>query len=301
MSSDYQPIYYPPADHAVQWFHDTHPGARVLFNRRVLWHTTEGGSGWPSYVYNGVEGGSAPHLTCRPNRTTKTLDWRQHYRLDESACALRNLAGGVETNRTGVIQIELVGTSVPGDPGYPWHAADDWALEGLALFSRWLSDTWDIPLTDQGRRWVPIVRRGAYVFQVGAPSRLSPSAWLAAYGHLGHQHAAENDHIDPGALDVPRMLTMARGEDDMPTPEEVAAAVWAHKIGNPYTGGESPAGALVGQADYYSISGGLDGKFPAGAASDPGGPTVARKTLEKLDALAAAVAELRATIVPPTQ
>lgn len=215
--------FYPLADRSAQWF-STATGPARSSNRAVVWHTTEAGDGWPSYTYDGQRGGSAPHFTCKADTVDRKLVWRQHWRLDESARALVNAPGGVETNNSGVIQIELVGTAVPGDPGFYWPGAPDWALEGLAAFSRWLLAEWGIPLTDEGRRWVGLRRSGQYVQQTSSPSRLSGSAWLAARGHLGHQHVPENDHVDPGALNVPRMLALANG-DDMPTLDEIGRLI----------------------------------------------------------------------------
>jgi outer membrane murein-binding lipoprotein Lpp len=44
-------------------------------------------------------------------------------------------------------------------------------------------------------------------------------------------HVPENDHGDPGAIDFPKLIALAKGattpseEDDMPTADEIAAAV----------------------------------------------------------------------------
>jgi hypothetical protein len=56
------------------------------------------------------------------------------------------------------------------------------------------------------------------------------SQWQAFKGWCGHQHVPENDHGDPGSMDFPRVIVLAKGatspeEDDMPTPAEVAKAV----------------------------------------------------------------------------
>jgi hypothetical protein len=48
-----------------------------------------------------------------------------------------------------------------------------------------------------------------------APQRLSPAAWDAYSGVLGHQHAPDNSHGDPGAIDINRILSAARGDDDV--------------------------------------------------------------------------------------
>lgn len=222
-----QEAFYPPADRATQWFSTRTSPARTS-NRLVLWHCTEmgvPGEPWPTYTYDGHPGGSAPHWTVKPDRANKRLLWRQHWRADESAKALAHPQGTPETNNSGVLQIELGGTSVEGDPGYPWYDPDDWALEGLADFARWAHDEWGIPLTDEGRRWVPLKRVGKYVQQTEASSRLTWAQWATARGHSGHEHAPGNDHVDPGPLPVRRMLEIANGQEpDVPlTPAEIAA------------------------------------------------------------------------------
>jgi hypothetical protein len=205
--------FYPPADRTSQWFSKLTSASRTS-NRLVLWHCTEmgvPGEPWPTYTYQGLVGGSAPHFTVKPDRANKRLLWRQHWRADESCRALAHPTGTPETNNSGVLQIELGGTSVEGDPGYRWWEPDDWALRDLHAFSVWARDEWGIPMIDQGRRWVHNKRVGKYVVQQGPPSRLTWGQWAAARGHIGHEHAPGNDHVDPGALPVPTMLAQEAG------------------------------------------------------------------------------------------
>jgi hypothetical protein len=52
---------------------------------------------------------------------------------------------------------------------------------------------------------------------------------LAYRGWLGHQHAPENRHWDPGAIDIDNLIGLALPdtlEDDMPTVAEIAEGVW---------------------------------------------------------------------------
>lgn len=216
--------FYPPADRRTQWFSSRTSPARTS-NRIVCWHTTEmgvPGEPWPTYTHGGQRGGSAPHWTVKPDRAARRLSWRQHWRADESSRSLRHPAGTPETNGSGVLQIELGGTSVKGDPGYPWWDADDWALEGLAEFSGWAEDEWGIPPTDQGRDWPQCVREGEYIQQHPGPARLSWAQWGSARGHVGHTHVPGNTHID-GPPTIRRMLALVRaeggGSDDMSAAE----------------------------------------------------------------------------------
>src|SRR5215471_9696728 len=67
-------------------------------------HSTEGNS-FPGYN----SGQSAPHFTI----DVRTNEKRQHVSMGLAARALANPSGGVETNRAGVIQIEVIGTCDP--------------------------------------------------------------------------------------------------------------------------------------------------------------------------------------------
>jgi hypothetical protein len=196
------------------------PSVRVL----VL-HTTET-SGWPGYA----GGASAPTFTAMPDTVNKKLIWRQHFPIDMSCRALRNDAGGVNTNTTGTVQIELVGTSDSGGPGMFWPNAPDWALQGLADFCVWLRNEWDVPCTSTVR-WVSYP--ASYGFN--ASQRLGGSAWLAYRGILGHQHVPENDHGDPGLFPMSRMLSFTNPVEEfvLATKDDVKAALLEVLKANP--------------------------------------------------------------------
>jgi len=218
--------FYPRADRTSQWF-STRTSPMLLRNKLICWHCTEmgvPGEPWPAYIYNGQRGGSAPHFTVKPDRANKRLLWRQHYRADEPARALAHPKGTPETNNAGVLQVELGGTSVKGDPGYDWPNADGWALADLADFSRWALAEWGIPLTDQGRAWHALTRNAkSNIIQAGGSSRLTWSQWGAARGHCGHEHVPGNDHVDPGSTNIRGMLKLTsgsdQGDDDMSAAE----------------------------------------------------------------------------------
>lgn len=189
-------------------------------SRKLLLHSTEGST------IEGAVGAyrahnSWPHLTvdCPRRRVV------QHLPLDVAARALRNHSGGVQTNREGTIcvQVELVGTAT--DPSSIGSAADlDWfGSEVVAPIARLTG----VPLRSS-------VTWAAYPgsYGLGAGQRLSASAWDAYSGLLGHMHAPENTHGDPGALDVDRILAAAGGStstpeewDTMASKNEIKAAV----------------------------------------------------------------------------
>jgi hypothetical protein len=55
---------------------------------------------------------------------------------------------------------------------------------------------------------------------------MSFAQWEAFKGVCGHMHVPENLHGDPGAIDFPKLIALAKGqtvpeEGDMPTPADV--------------------------------------------------------------------------------
>jgi hypothetical protein len=176
-------------------------------------HTTEV-MAWPPYA----GGGQAPHATIWPLPGVG-VKVREHIPWTQNAKALMNLPGGVETNRRGVIQFELIGTCDPskrGKPGwYFWPDADDVVLEALADYQRPILAQFGIPFT------APVFQ--AYSGSYGARGitnrvRMTNAQWLAFQGICGHQHVPENTHGDPGAFPIDRFLAFLRGtpqEDDM--------------------------------------------------------------------------------------
>ena len=98
---------YPKADAEVQWFD---MASRRLHHRPGTWfqlHTTET-TDWPGYNNARHTRGllrPALYRKARPNCTCTA--WRQHFSETISARALRNEAGGVETNTLNCVQVEL--------------------------------------------------------------------------------------------------------------------------------------------------------------------------------------------------
>ncbi|MGY0065117.1 peptidoglycan-binding protein (plasmid) [Streptomyces sp. LZ34] len=171
-------------------------------------HTTEGKT-LPTYG----GGASAPNFTAVPDFKNKRLNWHQHFDFDESARALVNKSGGVETNTANAVQVELVGTCDPGTSKkwggkntshIFWPEAPDWALRELAKFVKWAHDK-------HGVRLASTVTWKAYPASYGTNGvRLTQSQWNAYYGWLGHQHVPENDHGDPGSLPFDKVLAYAK-------------------------------------------------------------------------------------------
>lgn len=171
-------------------------------------HTTEG-PGWPDY--NGWS--IPPHVTVRPVPGVG-VEVRQHIPFGLASFALENAAGGVETNRARVYQIELIGTCDPAQKGrlYHWPEADDPVLADLdRKVIAPMSDGLGIPRL--------ALRFEAYPASYGTGNgvRLQGPTWNAYSGWLGHEHAAENHHGDPGAFPWARLIT--NGGNDMPLSE----------------------------------------------------------------------------------
>lgn len=210
---------YSRADDRAQWFQDDFPGASMDPNVVVL-HTTEGTT-WPGYG----GGATAPNYTALPDFKAKRLVWRAHYPDERSARALRNTAGGVETNTLNAVQVELIGTCDPPThkrwgrtPHIYWPEAPEWALRDLAAF-----------LADMHKRHgvkLEAPRFLAYPASFGdSPVRFSFAQWRNFYGVCGHQHVPENSHGDPGALNIARVLELARGfAKPKPAPKPVKPA-----------------------------------------------------------------------------
>ena len=163
---------------------------------KILLHSTETGS-FPGYG----GGASAPHFTIDLGNG----EVRQHSPMNRAARALRNASGGVQTNRDGVIQIEIIGTcdkSFARKHGYPYlpDMTDEMAGRLKWLLQKICAAIPAIPLTTS-------VAWKSYPSSYGNSSvRMSNSQWTRYKGILGHQHAPENTHGDPGDLPMKRIL-----------------------------------------------------------------------------------------------
>lgn len=186
---------YSNADHTTQWFGDTYPGDTMPHPNCIVIHSTET-STWPGYR----GGATAPNFTVKGGRV------RQHFYANHSARALQNHRGGVETNTLNAVQIELVGTCAKGGPGVYWPNAEDDDFDGLVGLVRWLTETYPIPLKSVNKPWRPYPSSYGY----SAGQRMSNAEWENFYGICGHQHVPENDHGDPGAFPISRLIELVK-------------------------------------------------------------------------------------------
>lgn len=167
---------------------------------KILHHTTEGSS------YSGALGAyvksrNLPHFTDTFEAGAYVVF--QHLPLSVAATALVH-EGGI-TNTDNVIQIEHVGFA---DSSAGWPAG---YLAGIAKLCRWIESQTGCPPTCR------VSFMGARYGQWSG--RLSWEAWDAYAGHLGHCHAPENDHYDPGPVNIAAIVAVSPN----PSPAVVSA------------------------------------------------------------------------------
>jgi hypothetical protein len=116
----------------------------------------------------------------------------QFVNTNQGARALQNLPGGVQTNLDSAIQIEIVGfASQPN--GHPTAQ-----IEALKSLMRWIEQTSGVKPKGPGR---------AFASGYGQNSlRFSGPQWDSFDGWCGHCHVPENDHWDPGAININNLL-----------------------------------------------------------------------------------------------
>ena len=200
---------FPWADATTQFWDEKYSTQAYTGGKPIgLLHSTETGT-WPGYG----AGSSAPHLTVRFDPKARTISARQHFSTTRPSRALVNKAGGVQTNNQRVFQIELIGScdlTFAKKHGYlylPDLLEEAWARDALAAVLAAVSESLGIPLTSS-------VVWANYPGSYGekAAQRLTGAQWEAYTGWLGHQHAPENDHGDPGDIPIAEILAAAGGE-----------------------------------------------------------------------------------------
>lgn len=156
----------------------------------LVLHTTESSSLQGSKRYL-----EAKNLEPNAIFDPKTGEWHQWHAGFAMGKALRNAPGGVETNRReGVWQLEIVGyASSIKSYGGDWYG-------NLASRLRWICNVYNIPFK------FPYRFDGTRAYGLKGSVRLTAQQWRAVSGIIGHQHVPENQHWDPGPLDVDRIV-----------------------------------------------------------------------------------------------
>lgn len=171
--------------------HDPAPtdgGGFLTTSRRAVWHTTEGASIAGSISWTRNNTSSWAHLYWDP----ETGEIVQCVPFTRAARAVKNLSGGVETNRWGAIQIEVVGHAARPFTSTPMRGRD--VVLGI-LRTLGIPDHWPAGS--------PLPYPQSYGF---ANPQRSIGTWLGIPGHYGHSQVPENDHGDPGAIDTALLL-----------------------------------------------------------------------------------------------
>lgn len=111
----------------------------------------------------------------------------------KAARALRNLKGGVETGRDHAVQVEVVGfAGKPND-----HPSIQ--FDALRRLMRWIEKTEGVKSVGP-----PLPFASRY----GQPGTRLPNNWWDEFnGWCGHSHVPENDHWDPGMIDLISLLS----------------------------------------------------------------------------------------------
>ena len=144
---------------------------------KIVHHTTEGSS---------AQGAFAAFSSHRsdPHFTVDATTIYQHIDTGKAARALRNPAGGVETNRDSAVQIEVV--------GFAHRPKTRATLENVRRLCRWIESTHGVPKVWPNGPPKPAVNGR----DPGGHNR-NAANWDRKGGHYGHSNVPENTHWDP--------------------------------------------------------------------------------------------------------
>jgi len=167
---------------------------------RWVGHTTESNPGTIDAVISFFSGRpcSTPHFCIDPANGRKA----QFIPIEWSSAALKNLSGGVETNRAFAVQTEICGRAAE-TPNWP----DEW----LRFVGEHLADLVraGVPLDLDNHPDTKGPQDGT-IATSSAPQRLSYPVWIAFDGACWHQHVPENDHWDGGKINMERIVEHAK-------------------------------------------------------------------------------------------
>lgn len=212
--------------------------------KRLVLHTTEGWSiesAEAAYRAKGI----APHFTvCFASRR-----WVQHIDTAQAASAMRNEAGGVQTNRHGAIQIEIVGFAAHTQD----MADDDLRWLGWIIFTI----CWNEGI-DMHRYPAFVGTEAGTIATTTAKQRMAPAVWEDFNGVCGHQHVPENHHWDPGRFPYARMLELITVEDD--DMDEATFKKWMADVLNDKTAGRPFALDRISHTHNYAKSAALSSR-----------------------------------------
>jgi len=167
---------------------------------RWVGHTTESNPGSINGVISLFQGRpcSTPHFCIDPANGRKV----QFIPTDWSSAALKNMSGGVETNRAHAIQTEICGRAAE-TPNWP----DEW----LRFIGEHIADVQrELSALNLDNHPATVGPEDGFIARPNAPQRLSYGAWNGFDGACWHQHVPENDHWDGGKINMGRVIEHAK-------------------------------------------------------------------------------------------
>ncbi|MET0179132.1 MAG: N-acetylmuramoyl-L-alanine amidase [Novosphingobium sp.] len=182
-------------------------GSHVSGPFKIIHHTTEGSS---------AQGAMNAYAAKKadPHFTVDSTTIFQHVDTGVGARALRNAAGGVQTNRGSAVQIEVVAFAGKQKP--------TGTLKNVARLCRWIEQEHGIPPEWPAGAPKPPKNGG----DPGGHKRDS-AVWSAKGGHYGHCHVPENTHWDPAYSAVEAAFVLAAQFDPagkLTNPDDPAVA-----------------------------------------------------------------------------
>jgi len=228
---------------------------------------------------------SEPHLLYDP----KTDRLGQYFPLDRAARALARGTLAYSHNRVGSVNIQIEVCEMPRDwtAGPDWNPGPKFRAMMRAIRSHGIADEFIFRPANTAADRANVVR----------PNNLLTST--AGGGKWwGHCHYGQGEtHWDPGPLNLTKFFGAASvaapatpPEEVMPTPQEIAAAVWAYKVPRPDNTPVS-AGDQLGGANINAYR--ANKTLTALAAREPVDPAAVATALAPL-----LVAALPATSAP---
>jgi hypothetical protein len=148
--------------------------------KKMVLHTTESPVEWiDGAIAQFTAGVGTPHLSIGYRKGTRYPVLAQFLPFDEYAKTLEHPGGTPETNRANAWQIEICGRAAE---------SHDWSDNYYRAISNAL-------LLTQHRVGFPITRPRRF-----PGTRYTGAGWIRAQGVVGHCHAPNNSHTDPGRL-----------------------------------------------------------------------------------------------------
>ncbi len=217
------PAWYPLA---VKLDQGTTGGSMIGGQPHLTWHTTET-SGWAgSRYYHIVLKEIAPGV----------IEFRQYRPFTRAAKALRNLSGGVQTNRQGTVHLQasIVGRAANAQNFSPAM------YEAMHQFALWANKEHGVPLTT-----ATPAELGNNCYGYNSPCRFTSSQWRAYSGHSAHCHAPENTHWD-APFDYSKILRTGGGGIVLPPTQQEGSDMFCKR-------GDGPDGAPGDRVEYWQL------------------------------------------------